>query len=788
MRWLFNNWFVLALIALGLCAIPGIVLVILRLLELDGRINEWLLGFNLSYELRVPPVVALMLLALPEILVLLYFLKLKRKPIQVPSTFLWRKSIEDLHVNALFQWLRNNVLLLLQLITLLFLIYSVLGLRFHGSIEKSRHFILMIDNSASMSARDGVPTRLDWAKQEALKEIDAATDRDYGMVIVFNSKATTLQTYTNDREKLREAVRSIQQTHRPTRIEEALALAESLANPVRSTEDTASQPEDVPEDQKRTIVQTRGISTVVHVFSDGRYAKLSEASLDRLSLRRADNDATSGGLNLRYHMAGKISEPGNSNNLAIVHLNVLRKPHEKKKGANPPLQKLLAQVRVANFRNVDARVRLKLNVHVDGALEHFFEQPLSVPARKYVAGENDKDDVDEPGELTSLFEVPPIDPTRNLVLHAYLDKPADDFPLDDEAWLAVGTTRKAKVLVAGPANPVLDAFFDQDGTKKIATIDRIAAAELKGEEYRKKARSGDYDLVLFDRCSPDDEADMPTANAFFIDRPPPPWRRGDKLLKNPLMMPSKVQHPLLRHLTTIWDVRTSEAFAFDVRLNLDPKIAEFANLPDQDPRKRLLPPITRIIETTNQTPLLFAIARGPHMDVVQAFPLVGEKDELVTDWPLQLSFPLFLRNVLYVLGNVDESVRAVSASPGEPVVLRPEAGFSGILITMPSKEKVLEKRRDRNEITFVKTEQLGVYRYQIDPRENESQVPRAFTVNLMDANESNIEPRASIRIGDERIVSGEEKLRTREIWKWILLLAVVLLSVEWIIYHRRIAV
>ena len=54
----------------------------------------------------------------------------------------------------------------------------------------------MIDNSASMSATDVKPNRLDWAKAEALKEIDAATDADFGMVIVFNSTAEIRQSYT----------------------------------------------------------------------------------------------------------------------------------------------------------------------------------------------------------------------------------------------------------------------------------------------------------------------------------------------------------------------------------------------------------------------------------------------------------------------------------------------------------------------------------------------------------------------------------------------------------------
>ena len=56
------------------------------------------------------------LAAVPPAIVLLYFLKLKRRPLEVPSTYLWHKSIEDLHVNSIWQRLRRNLLLLLQLL------------------------------------------------------------------------------------------------------------------------------------------------------------------------------------------------------------------------------------------------------------------------------------------------------------------------------------------------------------------------------------------------------------------------------------------------------------------------------------------------------------------------------------------------------------------------------------------------------------------------------------------------------------------------------------------------
>src|ERR1700736_5174772 len=160
-------WFSLCLIGLLLFAIPGMVLMALNLLGVESTANVWLKEkFKITYHIAVPWYASLILLLVPFLIVLLYFLKLKRKPLQVPSTFLWRKSIEDLHVNSLFQWLRENVLLLLQILTVLFLIYAVLGFRFYGTTVEGKHYILIIDNSASMAARDVKPSRLEWAKEE----------------------------------------------------------------------------------------------------------------------------------------------------------------------------------------------------------------------------------------------------------------------------------------------------------------------------------------------------------------------------------------------------------------------------------------------------------------------------------------------------------------------------------------------------------------------------------------------------------------------------------------------
>ena len=91
------------------------------------------------------------------LLVLLYFLKLKRRDMEVSTTLLWKKAIQDLQANAPFQKLRRNILLLLQLLVLAAALLALAQpeLRDRG-ITNQRHIIL-IDRSASMSGsrRDG---------------------------------------------------------------------------------------------------------------------------------------------------------------------------------------------------------------------------------------------------------------------------------------------------------------------------------------------------------------------------------------------------------------------------------------------------------------------------------------------------------------------------------------------------------------------------------------------------------------------------------------------------------
>ncbi len=783
-----RNWFLTALAVVFVVSLPALILCIMCLAGWESDFNEWLQEeFQISFSLVLPAIWTILLLLIPPLIILLYFLKLKRKPMSVPSTFLWKKAIEDLHVNSLFQWLRQNILLLLQLLVLVVFLYSLLGFRYHGSKVSAKHYILMIDNSASMSAKDVTPSRLDRAKEEALTQIDSAADSDFGMVIVFNSKATTLQGYTNNRAKLRDAVKNIEPTQRPTRIEEALSLAESLANPVRSTEAQAVRPPDEEKGREKEFVQPQGITTTVHLISDGRYAPLSETALSNLAARQAGSARMLGNLDLRYHLAGK---PGaeHVNNLGIVMLNALRYNPGDPKAVNLDVARLQVLVRVQNFRNQPAQAKLRLDVLKDGKLVHPEQKVLQLDKRTFAKSMtlNDGsviDERDEPGEKSVTFILPAFDLRDNLVLHAYLENPNDDFPVDDEAWLAIGAVRKAKVLIVGPSNAILDAFFEQEAAQRLATIERLSADDVKKDAYVKRARSGEFDLVIFDRCHPADESELPQSNTMFIDDVPPPWQRGQAPVKNPFLLVSKKDHPVLRWITTLYDVGMSEAFLFHPEKSLDPKVKEKLDLPEGDKDRRQLPPYTRILEAGGGVPMMFAVQRASYTDLVLTFPLIDRKGFIATDWYRQPSLPLFFRNVLYMLGNVDDAVRVLSAQPGEPMVLRPEAGIQKLTIHGPGGTRTTLERGNRPDFIFADTDKIGVYKV-----ERDDLATRWFTVNLLDSGESNIQPKEEITIGSEHVTAGEERRQPRELWKWILAAAIVLLLLEWQVYNRRVAV
>lgn len=408
------------------------------------------------------------LAAVPPLIVLLYFLKLKRRPIEVPSTYLWSRAIEDLHVNSIWQRIRQNILLFLQLLLIALVMLALLRPGCRGTSLTGNRFIFLVDTSASMSARDGSSTRLDAAKQRTLGLIDQMARGDVAMVISFSDEARVEQSFTDNRRLLRERVQQIQATSRPSDLAEALRAAAGLANPGRTSE--VGNPEDE---------QVAGaLPATLYLVSDGGFQPVTGFSL--------------GNLDPQYLPIGAPAD-----NVGIVAFTTERNTEK--------LDQVQAFARLQNSGAAD--VTLDVTLHRGQQL--LDAQQVKIPAR---------------GGGGARFEL--RDPAPG-VLRIEISQ-ADALAIDNVAFAAINPRRPANVLCVTPGNAALQTALETPAAKLMAEVTFVEPSFLDDESYQRQAGGGDFELVIFDRCVPHK---MPLANTIFIGRVPPweGWSQGDKI-------------------------------------------------------------------------------------------------------------------------------------------------------------------------------------------------------------------------------------------------------------------
>lgn len=166
------------------------------------------------------------LLAVP--IILLYLLRLQRREQPVSSTLLWRQVIMDREANTLWQKLRRNLLLLLQLATLAFLVFALIRPYVNVTSQLSGKIIVLLDTSASMLATDVAPSRFEAARAEVRKLIDQLGNNDQMTLIAVDGTPRILSTTTNDASQLRASLEGAAPTLTTANWSSAISLAAGL--------------------------------------------------------------------------------------------------------------------------------------------------------------------------------------------------------------------------------------------------------------------------------------------------------------------------------------------------------------------------------------------------------------------------------------------------------------------------------------------------------------------------------------------------------------------------------
>jgi hypothetical protein len=172
-----------------------------------------------------------------------------------------------------------------------------------------------------------------------------------------------------------------------------------------------------------------------------------------------------------------------------------------------------------------------------------------------------------------------------------------------------------------------------------------------------------------------------------------------------------------------------------------------------------------------------AVVVGEHDGVKSAFigfPL------LKTEFPLRVAFPIFFNNMVQWLATQPGRTEGLQLRTGEPAPVEVPEGAGSVTIIDPEGKKHTATAEGRT-LYYADTERRGVY--QVEGKG----FKRQFAVNLLSRDESATQPRDTIRLGRRPILAGTGATRTaRETWRWLLLAAIVVLGLEWWVFHRRI--
>ncbi|MGB2985113.1 MAG: BatA and WFA domain-containing protein, partial [Phycisphaerae bacterium] len=472
------------------------------------------IAIAIAGALTIPPLIAL------------YFLKLKRNVQLVPTTLLWKRSVEDLQVNSPFQRLRSSLLLLLQLLVLVAAAVALGKPMFQTARTHEDTVIILIDQSASMGVveGDGV-SRLEKAKQQAKLCVDNMSDDARAMVIAFCDRATVVSSFDTNKHALRRKIDSIEQTQSRSSLGEAMSLAEAYTQNITiGTEEAGSD----------IAPESAAPPASVFLFTDGR---IEDA--DGVALQRFDVDK------IQMTTVGTRTD-----NVGIVAMDA-RRDYER-----PELLEVAATVQ--NFGCQPATVDAVLNV--DG---HSVDvQPVALePTRETGATSGSESSEPAPGSVR-VVAFDDVEFEGGGVVEVVL-RVDDALSADDRAWTIIEPPRHLRVLLVTDGN----AFF----LENVLTTLPLDLERMTGSEYEKaddklltEGERSAFDVVILDRHS---TGRLPQGNYFFWGAVPQiEGVSAGKVIDDQVIFNWDDTHPILRHVA----VETLYVYEW-LELNLPPE-------------------------------------------------------------------------------------------------------------------------------------------------------------------------------------------------------------------------
>ncbi len=642
------------------------------------------------------------------LLLLLYFLKLKRHEMLVSSTLLWKRAVQDLQVNAPFQRLRRNLLLLLQLLALAAILLALAGPILALRQGPGRRYVLLIDRSASMSAMDmdgasGGETRLDAARKQAKVFIESMRsgsvvalrdESDHAMVIAFDRHAKVMCNFTSDKRQLTAAIDAIEPGDAESQLAEAVTMARAFAQSpgVEGNIGSAEKPAQLV------------------LFSDGRIGDLNAIVI-------ASDE-------LVFHRIGESQE-----NIAITAMRA-RRSYER-----PEQVEVFASV--ANYGTASATrdVQLAINGDVHAV------RSVTVPPCQTGAD----DEPSTPGQVTVNFSL-------SYAQAGALDVRQlgeDALSCDDAAYGILEPPKQLSVLLVTEGNPVLESALQ---ACPIARLDPCTPAGFDALDPAGLAVQRPYDVIVLDNHAP---AHLPPCRYLAFGAPP---REIDvnspRELENQVVVDWRSQHPVLQYVN-------------------------MTNLFAAKSRELELPRDAEVLAEFNESPAMALLRRQG-----STYLLVGF-DILQSNWPFEPSFVLFCYNALNFLGAQLSSGERHELAVGEPITIESVPTDTLVTVTRPDGSKVELTPDPGGTVRFPGTHRVGIYTVRTPEKPTQF-----FAVNLLDPEESRIQPQEKIEFSSVTVTAEERTIQRANVpvWPFLVLAALLLVCLEWLAYNLKVRI
>ncbi len=327
------------------------------------------------------------------------------------------------------------------------------------------------------------------------------------------------------------------------------------------------------------------------------------------------------------------------------------------------------------------------------------------------------------------------------------DGTRDDLPADDHAYARLPERRRARVQVVSSGNMFLEAALLLDEYLDVTTVAPV--------NYPAK---GAYDVTIFDGVTPSVAAG--SGSLLYLDPTGTnvPFEVG-KLVDDDIGFDElDAKSPLLRY-TALSDVNIARAHVLKG---------------DKD---------DKVVARSFKGPLLIQGRRAGVKFVALGF------DVRESDFPLRIAWPLFLLNTINEF--VEEDVGYISSfRTGSVWSIPASSAAETATLLMPDKKTTRSIPIKDGRAVFLGQE-AGFYTITTGAiLAGGAEDATMFAANLADPAESAIAPHEKLSV-DGRVAGevGEFKIGVRrEMWVYLLLAVLLLTTLEWLTFHRRVTV